>query len=105
MLKSWQYTVLNAIGALALLLVLFNAVLFTKNRDLQQQVNARQQYLQQTTTLEGLYRDIVKALAELAVSNNDTQLLEMLASQGLNVSVNAPAPSPTPASPPAAVRR
>jgi hypothetical protein len=107
MLKSWQYTVLNAIGALALLLVLFNAVLFTKNRDLQQQVNARQQYLQQTTALEGLYRDIVKALAELAVSNNDTQLLEMLASQGLNVSVNAPAPapSPTPASPPAAVRR
>jgi ABC-type transport system involved in cytochrome bd biosynthesis fused ATPase/permease subunit len=103
MLKSWQYTVLNAIGALALLLVLFNAVLFTKNRDLQQQVNARQQYLQQTTALEGLYRDIVKALAELAVSNNDTQLLEMLASQGLNVSVNAPAP--TPASPPAAVRR
>ena len=103
MLKSWQYTVLNAIGALALLLVLFNAVLFTKNRDLQQQVNARQQYLQQTTTLEGLYRDIVKALAELAVSNNDTQLLEMLASQGLNVSVNAPAP--TPASPPTAVRR
>ena len=103
MLKSWQYTVLNAIGALALLLVLFNAVLFTKNRDLQQQVNARQQYLQQTTALEGLYRDIVKALAELAVSNNDTQLLEMLASQGLNVSVNAPAP--TPASPPTAVRR
>ena len=101
MLKSWQYTVLNAIGALALLLVLFNAVLFTKNRDLQQQVNARQQYLQQTTALEGLYRDIVKALAELAVSNNDTQLLEMLASQGLNVSVNAP----TPASPPAAVKR
>lgn len=103
MLKSWQYTVLNAIGALALLLVLFNAVLFTKNRELQQQVNARQQYLQQTTALEGLYRDIVKALAELAVSNNDTQLLEMLASQGLNVSVNAPAP--TPASPPAAVKR
>jgi glucose uptake protein GlcU len=102
MLKSWQYTVLNAIGVLALLLVLFNAVLFTKNRDLQQQVNARQQYLQQTTALEGLYRDIVKALAELAVSNNDTQLLQMLASQGLNVSVNN---APAPASPPAAVKR
>ncbi len=102
MLRSWQYTVLNAIGVLALLLVLFNAVLFTKNRDLQQQVNARQQYLQQTTALEGLYRDIVKALAELAVSNNDTQLLEMLAAQGLNVSVNN---APAPASPPAAVKR
>ena len=102
MLKSWQYTVLNAIGVLALLLVLFNAVLFTKNRDLQQQVNARQQYLQQTTALEGLYRDIVKALAELAVSNNDKQLLQMLASQGLNVSVNN---APAPASPPAAVKR
>jgi len=105
MLKSWQYSLLNVIGVLALLLVLANAVLFTQNRDAQQQVNARQQYLQQTTALEGLYRDIVKALAELAIKSNDAQLLQMLASQGINVSVSAPAPAPAPAPPPVAVKR
>jgi glucose uptake protein GlcU len=105
MLKSWQYSLLSALGALALLLVLVNAVLFTQHRDAQQQVNARQQYLQQTTALEGLYRDIVKALAELAIKNNDSQLLQMLASQGINVSVNAPAPATAPAPPPVAPKR
>lgn len=107
MLKPWQYTLLNALGALALLLVIANGALFTQNRDAQQQVNARQQFLQQTTALEGLYRDIVKSLAELAIKNNDAQLLQMLASQGINVSVNAlaPAPAPAPAPPPAAVKR
>lgn len=105
MLKLWQHTLLNALGALALLLVVGNAVLFTQNRDAQQQVNARQQYLQQSTALEGLYRDIVKALAELAIKNNDAQLLQMLASQGINVSVNAPAPVPAPVPPPVAVKR
>jgi glucose uptake protein GlcU len=105
MLKSWQYSLLNVIGVLALLLVLANAVLFTQNRDAQQQVSARQQYLQQTTALEGLYRDIVKALAELAIKSNDAQLLQMLASQGINVSVNAPAPAPAPGPPPPAVKR
>lgn len=103
MFKPWQYTLLTAIGALALLLTLANAVLVTQNRDAQQQINARQQYLQQTTVLEGLYRGIATALAELAVKNNDAQLLQMLAALGINVSVNQPAPAPVP--PPVAGKR
>ena len=79
MLKAWQYRVLIALGALALLLVVTNGVLFTQNRSAQGELNARQQYVQQTVGLESLYRDIVKALAELAVKNNDQQLLQMLA--------------------------
>ena len=95
MLKSWQFTVLVVMGSLALLLVVANGVLFTQNRTEQTEVNSRQQYLQQTGSLEGLYRDIVKALAELAVKSSDQQLLQMLSAQGINVSVNAPAaPAP-----------
>jgi hypothetical protein len=106
MLKAWQYRVLIALGALALLLVVANGVLFTQNRSAQGELNARQQYLQQTVGLESLYRDIVKALAELAVKNNDRQLLQMLAAQGINVSVTPPAPAAPPApAPPAGVKR
>lgn len=99
MLRPWQYTILVVLSATALLLAIANGVLFTQNRAEQAEVNARQQYLQQTVNLEGLYRDIVKALAELAVKSNDTQLLQMLAAQGINVSVNAPAVQASPAAP------
>jgi len=109
MLRVWQYRVLVALGVLALVLVVTNGVLFTQNRGAQAELNARQQYLQQTVGLESLYRDIVKALAELGAKNNDQQLLQMLAAQGINVSVTpaAPtpaAPQPTPA-PPAGPKR
>lgn len=90
MLKRWEFGVLTLLGALALLLVISNGVLFGLNRADQQEINARQQFLQQSVQLEGLYRDIVKALAELAVKNNDAQIIQMLAAQGINVSVNAP---------------
>lgn len=99
MLRPWQYTILVVLGAISLLLSITNGVLFTQNRAEQAEVNARQQYLQQTVNLEGLYRELVKALAELAVKNNDSQLLQMLGAQGINVSVNAPAVQAPPAAP------
>jgi hypothetical protein len=95
MLGTRQFSLLVGLGVLALLLAIGNAVVFSGNRDAQVELSARQQYLQQTVGLEGLYRDMVKALAELAVKNDDRQLLQMLANQGINVSVNAPAPAAT----------
>jgi type VI protein secretion system component VasK len=108
MLGKGQFSALVGLGVIALCLALGNAVLFSINRDAQAEVNNRQQYLQQTVGLEGLYRDIVKALAELAVKNNDAQLLQMLAAQGINVSVNPPAPAAAgtlPAAPAAGAKR
>ena len=90
MLTKWQYNLLTALGALALLLAITNATLFTANRRLQGELAQRQQFIQQTGPLEGLYRDIVKALAEMAVKGNDKQVLDMLSAQGLNVTVNTP---------------
>lgn len=99
MLKPWQFILLTTLGVLSLLLAVTNAVFYTHNRAAQAEVNSRQQFVQQSVALEGLYRDMAKALAELAVKNNDAQLLQMLAAQGINVSVNTTAP---PAPPPAA---
>jgi hypothetical protein len=92
-ISTWQFRLLTAIGALALVLVLVNGTLFVANRGSQAEISARQQFIQQTVQLEGLYREIVKALAELAVKNGDSQIMQMLAGQGINVSVNQPAAS------------
>lgn len=90
MLKKWQSNLLTTLGALSVALVIFNAVVFTQNRESQAQLAQRQQFIQQTVPLENLYREIVKALAEMAIKSNDRQVLDMLAAQGLNVTVNTP---------------
>jgi hypothetical protein len=102
MLTRAQYLVLVVLAALALLLVVANGVVFSLNRGVQAEVNSRQQFVQQSVQLEGLYREIVKALAELAVKNGDQQIVQMLAAQGINVSVNSPPTAAAPQPPPAA---
>jgi len=91
MLETWQHRLLLALGALSVVLVLVNGTLFVTNRASQADITARQQFIQQTVQLEALYREIVKALAELAVKNGDNQIIQMLATQGISVSANAPA--------------
>jgi hypothetical protein len=99
MLSKWQFNLLTALGAVAVLLVVANSTLFLLNRHSQEALTQRQQFVQQTVPLEGLYRDIVKALAELGVKANDQQLLGVLSAQGLSVKVNGAAtkPAETPA--------
>jgi NH3-dependent NAD+ synthetase len=78
-----------------LALVGFNTALVLSNRDLQEQVNARAQYIQQTQTIRALYEDIVKALANLAVERNDQDIKALLAQQGFTI--NPPAVRTPPA--------
>ncbi len=93
MLLRWQYLTLVVLGVVALLLVSVNATLVVFNRGRQAEVNQRQMFLQQTTPLEGIYREMVKALADLAVRNGDQRVLNELSAQGINVTVNGPAAS------------
>ena len=99
MLSKWQHTLLVGLGALALLLVVANGVLFAQNRSAQATLSQRQAFVQQTVPLEGLYNDIVKTLAQMGVKGNDREVLNMLAAQGLTVTVNAPSAGSTAASP------
>jgi hypothetical protein len=90
MLKTWQYLTLLALGAAAVLLVVTNAILFASNKAEQAELNQRQLFLQQSASLEGLYREMVKALADLAVRSDDRRVLDALAAQGINVTVSPP---------------
>lgn len=94
MLTKLQFNVLMLLCVLAVALAVANGVLFTKNRAEQAALAQRQQFVQQTVPLEGLYREIVKALADLAVKANDKAVLDMLGAQGISVTVNAPDPAP-----------
>ena len=88
MLKKWEFWFLTAMGVVTLILVVINCALFLANRSSQIDINNRQQFIQQSIQLEGLYRETVKALADLSIKNNDKQIRDMLASQGITVTAN-----------------
>ena len=97
-LSRWQVCVTLA-AALGVVLVLTNMVLFERNRSLQGEVSSRAQYIQQSVQLEGLHREIVNAIANLAVRNKDDALKTILTQQGITFNVGqsestgAPPPS------------
>lgn len=96
-----QFGVATTAGVVALLLLVTNIVLVSLNRGLQGEIAARQQFVQQSVQLEGLYREIVRALAELGARNNDEAVRALLMRHGITYTVNAPA-APQPAAPGAA---
>ena len=100
--KPW-YGWVTILAGVAIALVVTNIGLFERNRTLQAEVAARTQYLQQTAQLEALNREIVNALANLAVRNKDEALKAILTEQGININVvpgqgGTPAPGPAPES-------
>lgn len=88
-----QYATVTTLGALGLALMAADATLGALNRDLQGDVALRQQYVQQSVQLEGLYREIVRSLAELGARHNDEAVRALLQRHGITYSVSAPAAS------------
>lgn len=84
-----QAHALTALGGLALVLAVTNGVLFATNRSTQDGINARQALVQQTAQLEVLQREMAKALADLAIKSRDRKVLDMLAANGVTVTMNA----------------
>ena len=86
-----QYWIVTLLATLCLATMLANVALSVRNRAAQADVSMRQQFVQQSVQLEGLYREIVRALAELGARNNDEDVRAMLQRHGISYSVNAPA--------------
>jgi hypothetical protein len=95
-----QYAVALALGVCCLLLALVNATMGSMNRGLQAELGVRQQYVQQSVQLEGLYREIIRGLAELGARNNDQDVRALLATHGISYTVNTPAAAAAPAAAP-----
>lgn len=88
-MSGWQACVTLA-AALGVVLALTNMVLFERNRSLQGEVGSRAQYIQQSVQLEGLHREIVNAIANLAARNKDDALKTILSQQGITFNVGPP---------------
>jgi hypothetical protein len=98
-----QFWLATVLATISLLLALSNITLGSMNRGLQADIGQRQQYVQQSVQLEGLYREIIRALAELGARNNDQDVRALLQKHGITYSVNAVAPA-APAAPAAATK-
>ena len=87
MFTNRQYWTLTAIAAASVVAVIANMAMFVVNRTAQAEVNARVQFLQQTAQLEVVYREMIKALADLSLRTQDKALKDLLASHGISVNV------------------
>jgi predicted ArsR family transcriptional regulator len=67
---------------------------------LQTKLVDRQNYIQQSMQLEGLYVEMIKAVANLSERTGDADLRQVLTSQGMTVqkALQTPAPEPAPSS-------
>lgn len=90
-LTSLQFNILSICGAFALLLVAANVGLSLNNRQVQEEVNARQQFINQTVELNRLNNQIAQALANLSVKTGDTSIRRLLADNGITFATDAEA--------------
>lgn len=77
------------LALVATVLVVVNMFLYVANQKLNREVAERQQFIVQTAQVQGVAKDIVTALANLAIKNNDEQIKQLLASHGITYSVPA----------------
>jgi hypothetical protein len=92
MLSRWQFNVVVVLSVATFGLVIANMVLFSRNRAQQEEISDRQFYIQQTAQLEGLYQQLIRAVAEVSARNNDAALGAVLARQGITFSATPNAP-------------
>ena len=74
------------LAVLALVLVVINIMLNLGNQSVQAEVSERQQFIAQSIQLEQLNRQVVAALANMAMKGNDQQLKDLLVSSGVSLS-------------------
>lgn len=86
-----QYWVATVLAAVCFAAMAVNIALGYSNGLARVDVTQRQQFVQQSVQLEGLYREIIRALAELGARNNDSDVKALLLRHGITFSVNAPA--------------
>jgi len=92
-LAGSQFWLLNIISVLALVLVVTNISLFLSNRAAQTEVNARQQYINDSIKLNRLSNQLIQSLANLSAQAGDKEIKDLLAVHGIQFTVNSPATS------------
>ncbi len=90
MLNKQQFILLSSLGSIALVLSVTTIVLFNGNRSAQNEFSTRTQFIQQSLQLEPVYQGLIRSLAELSAKQNDAQLRDLLAAQGITFTAKQP---------------
>lgn len=78
-----------ALGALALLLAVATVVLSSGNRNLQATLSEGQSKVARMQTLANLNNSLIQMLAKAAADNNDKNIRQLLANNGITYNVNS----------------
>ena len=73
------------LSCLVLFLVLGDMLLAIGNQSVQTEVGDRQQFISQAMQLENLSRQVVGAMANMAMKTNDEQLKKLLMANGIDL--------------------
>lgn len=90
-----RHWLLTLVAVVIVGLVLINNVLLHANRDAQGELAQRQQEINQGAVFGRLGDQLFRALAAQAANTNDTQIRDLLASQGITFSVQQNPQTPT----------
>jgi hypothetical protein len=99
---TWLYWLSVILGSLSLLLVICDFGLSWYNQGIQAEVNQRQQFLNQTAQLKGVFDTLVRSLAIAAINGKDDKVRAMLAEQGITWTMTPAAGAGTAGASPAA---
>ncbi len=83
------------LSALALLLLITNVALVNSNRNLQTEASQRQNTINNAVNLSQLNSSLVQALADASIKDNDKDIRDLLASQGITIKPKAEADKET----------
>lgn len=95
MLNRFEFWTLSGAGIVALVLSGVNMYLSQTNAALQARANNRAQFIQQSIARKNLYDEIIKVLANRAVNTRDEQIRDLLAGEGISVSLEDAPASPS----------
>jgi CHASE1-domain containing sensor protein len=73
------------LSALALLLLVSNVALVNSNRNLQAEISQRQTAINSGINLSQLNNSLVQALADASIKNDDKDIRDLLAAQGITI--------------------
>ena len=90
-LKKIGFWAATALASLAVLLVIIDGWLVTSNAGIRNDVNNRQQYINQSVQLSRINQELVNDLGSFALKNN-AAIRQLLADSGITVVGQAPAP-------------
>jgi hypothetical protein len=89
-LKQWQFYLLTGISAVALGLVFVTTTLSASIGGMREQLDERQQFINESIVLSKLNVQLAQVLANLAVATGDDELKQVLWNNGITFSTEAP---------------